>query len=183
MRKDPQLPNKLFGAVLAAAWVIMIAAIGGTLLYHPDEAPSQRAFPIAVVEAAAPAAEPETTADAPAADIASLLASADAGAGANVAKKCAACHSFDKGGANKVGPGLWNIVQRPIAHSDGYKYSSALADMDGAWSYEALSHFLAAPKDFAPGTKMSFAGIRKDDDRANLIAYLRTLSDNPAPLP
>lgn len=183
MKKDPHLGNKLFGAVLAAAWVIMISAFAGSMLYNPDETASQRAFQIAEVEAEAPAAQPEPVADGPATGIAALLASADADAGAKVVKKCSACHSLKQGGANKVGPNLWNIVQRPIAGANGFKYSSALAGMGGNWSYQALSDFLSAPKEYAPGTKMSFAGIKKDGDRANLIAHLRTLSDSPAPLP
>lgn len=183
MKKDPHLGNKIFGATLAAAWVIMISVFAGSMLYGPDEDTSQHAFRIAGTETEAPAAAVAATVEKPAADIATLLASADADAGTKVAKKCTACHSLDQGGANKVGPNLWNIVQRPVAGADGFKYSAALAGMGGNWSYEALSGFLNKPKEFAPGTRMSFAGIGKDSDRANLIAYLRTLSDNPAPLP
>ena len=96
------------------------------------------------------------------------------------AKKCAACHSFDKGGANKVGPNLWGVVSRPIAAHEGFSYSAALAEKKGQpWTYDDLNHFLASPKAYAPGTKMSFAGISKDTERANLLAYLRTLADEP----
>ena len=100
------------------------------------------------------------------------------------AKKCAACHSFDKGGANKVGPDLWGVVNRPIASHEGFSYSEALAGKSGdAWDYDHLNEFLTSPKAYAPGTKMSFAGISKDTERADVIAYLRTLADEPAPLP
>ena len=116
--------------------------------------------------------------------IGALLASANAENGAKIAKKCAACHSFDKGGANKVGPNLWGVVNRPIAEHEGFSYSAALASKKGQhWDYDHLNHFLTSPKAYAPGTKMSFAGISKDAERADVIAYLRTLADNPAPLP
>lgn len=111
------------------------------------------------------------------------LASADTAAGAKTARACNACHSFDKGGPNKVGPNLYGVVGADIASHEGYKYSDALAGKEGEWSYENLSAFLTAPKDWAPGTKMSFAGVKKPEDLANLIAYLREQSDNPPPLP
>lgn len=112
-----------------------------------------------------------------------LLASADAGSGERLSRACAACHSFDKGGANRVGPNLWSIVDRPLAAVDGFNYSSALGDKGGAWTYEALDGFLAAPREWAPGTSMSYAGMRSPEDRANLIMWLRDKSDSPAPLP
>jgi len=135
--------------------------------------------PEASVETTAPA-EPEVPA---VSGIAALLAAADIDAGAKVSKKCAACHSFTKDGKNKVGPNLWDIVGKAIAGVDGYKYSGALAKMGGDWTYDSLDAFLTKPKDFAAGTKMSFKGIAKAEDRANLIAFLRGLSDNPKPLP
>jgi cytochrome c len=122
--------------------------------------------------------------DAPIEPIAPLLASADVTAGAAAAKKCAACHGFDKGGANKVGPNLWDVVGGKHAHSATFAYSDALKKMaDQDWSYEELNKFLANPKAYAPGTKMSFAGIKKAEERAQIIAYMRSLSDAPKPLP
>ena len=115
------------------------------------------------------------------------LASADAGAGESVYKICAACHTADNGGANKVGPNLWDIVNRPIASHEGFSYSGAMQEFaqDGTvvWDYQHLDDFLASPKGLVKGTAMGFAGIKKPDERADLIAYLHTLSDNPAPLP
>lgn len=200
MSKDPLLVNKIFGAILVAAWTVVFAAFGGALLYHPTETVEKFAYPIGFEEAApaeepaaaeestptdepATAEEPAAAAAEPAAGIAALLAGADADAGSKVARKCAGCHTFDEGGANRIGPNLWNIVNRPVAEAEGYNYSLALDGIDGEWTYERLDDFLAAPKDFAPGTKMGFTGIAGDDDRANLIAYLRSLSGNPAPLP
>ncbi|MEE8501694.1 MAG: cytochrome c family protein [Kiloniellales bacterium] len=116
--------------------------------------------------------------------VGSLLAAADAAAGEKGTRACKACHTFDQGGANKLGPNLWNIVNRPIAGDAEFKYSKALQGMSGQqWTYEDLDAFLTKPKDYAPGTKMSFPGVRKPEARANLIAYLRSLSDSPAPLP
>jgi cytochrome c len=120
----------------------------------------------------------------PGGGIAELLKSADPAAGAKVAAKCKACHGFDKGGPNKVGPNLWDIVGNKQAHlGDGFKYSDALKGLGGEWSYDALDRFLTAPKAYVPGTKMVFPGLKKPEDRAAVIAYLRTLSDSPKPLP
>jgi cytochrome c len=124
------------------------------------------------------------TAAAPASDLKTLLASADPTAGEKVFNKCKACHNAEKGGANQVGPNLWNIVGAPIAHHEGFNYSSALAGKSGGtWTYEDLDTYLKSPKTFAPGTKMTFAGLNKPDDRANVIAFLRSRSDSPPPLP
>jgi cytochrome c len=122
-------------------------------------------------------------ADAGVPDIATRLASADPAAGQNVAKKCATCHTFDNGGVNKVGPNLWNVVGGPHAHKQDYNYSAAMKESGGVWDYAALDKYLENPRAVVPGTKMTFAGIKKPEDRADLIAYLRTLSDNPQPLP
>jgi cytochrome c len=112
-----------------------------------------------------------------------LLAQADLAAGEKGAKKCVACHSFEQGGAAKIGPPLWDVVDRAIGSIDGFAYSDALSGHGGAWDYAALDGFLAKPKDWAPGTKMAFVGVKKPEDRAAIILYLRSLSDSPAPLP
>ena len=100
-----------------------------------------------------------------------------------LSKKCSACHVFGAGGKNKVGPALWNVVNRPLGASEGYAYSDALAGFGGAWDYAALNAFLAKPKDYISGTKMNFAGLKKPQDRANLIAWMRAKADSPAALP
>ncbi len=116
--------------------------------------------------------------------ILAMIASADPADGEKATRKCAACHSFDEGGPNKIGPNLWDLVAKPIAGKEGYKYSDALGSRSGeTWSYEALDGYLENPKGWAPGTKMSFAGVKKPEQRADLIAYLRSLSGSPAPLP
>lgn len=112
-----------------------------------------------------------------------LMASANIENGQKLAKQCLQCHSFEKGGANKIGPNLWNVVGNKHGHLEGYAYSSALLAKEGKWDYENLNHFLYKPKVYIPGTKMSFVGIKKAKDRADVIAYLRTLSDSPIALP
>lgn len=174
--------NKLAGAFLGTVFILMsISLISDTLFYSP--APEKPGYIVEAAEAAAPAAGGE----APAAiePIAPLLASADAAAGETVFKKCVACHTPESGGANKVGPNLWGIVGRPIGSHAGFGYSAGMKEYasNGAWDYEKLSAFIAAPKATVKGTAMGYAGLKKADERANLIAYLRTLADSPAPLP
>ncbi len=204
MSKNPAFKTYIALGLLLAIWVALFAHYGSVFLYHPGEI-EKAAYPLIAVEEAATeeatpeeqptetaAAEPEapvetvvtTEPEAPAGGgIAALLAAADAEAGAKLSKKCAACHSFDKGGKKKVGPNLWDIVGKAIAGGEGYKYSGALSGLGGEWTYDNLDAFLTKPKDFAAGTKMSFAGLKKAEDRANLIAFLRGRSDDPKPLP
>lgn len=145
------------------------------------EAPA--AVDMAAAEAEVPAAEDEP-ADAEAAPFTVLLAAADAEAGAKRAKaRCAACHTFDQGGANKVGPNLWNIVGRDKGSVEGFGYSDALESLDGHWSFDDLAAFLEKPKEYLKGTKMAFSGIKDAEDLAAIIAYLRTMADEPVPLP
>jgi cytochrome c len=172
--------NKYAGAVLTGLLTMTVIGFIGNAVVHPKKL-EQNAFPVAVAEptqgtqqAAAPAAiEP----------IDALLASADVKAGEAVAKACNACHTFDKGGANRVGPNLWGTVGGKKAHIQGFNYSQALQGASGNWTYEELNKFLADPKGALPGTRMAFAGVRRTQDRANLIAWFRTKADNPAPLP
>ncbi len=137
-------------------------------------------------QTAAVEAEPEAAPGQAAGDeagIGPLLAQADPSAGERAARKCVTCHSFDQGGPNKIGPHLWDVVGRDIAAVEDFAYSPALGGMEGVWDYEALDHFIENPRDFAPGTKMAFAGVRQPQERAEIIAYMRTRAENPPPLP
>ena len=173
--------NKLIGALLGVVFIVFsVSIISDSIFASP--VPEKEGFLIEATEPEAGGAEEA----APEVSIAELLATADPAAGETVFKKCAACHTVENGGPNKVGPNLWSIVDRPIASHEGFSYSSAMkafAEGGKVWSYDNLNHFLASPKGFIKGTAMGFAGVKKDGERANLIAYLRTLSDSPVPLP
>jgi cytochrome c len=131
----------------------------------------------------APAAGAVATVAAAPVDLGTLLASADAERGKRTAQTCASCHTFDQGGANRVGPNLWGIVGRDIGGSGGFAYSKAVAGHSGAWTYEELDHWLASPSRAIPGNKMAFNGVRNPKDRANLLAYLGTLGGARVPYP
>jgi cytochrome c len=111
-----------------------------------------------------------------------MIAAADPATGEKVFGKCKACHGVEQGGPNKLGPNLWDVIGRPKAAAEGFSYSAALKGLGGEWTYEALDKYLENPKAVAPGTKMSFAGLSKPQDRAAVIAYLRAHGDNPPPL-
>jgi cytochrome c len=171
--------NKVAGAFLATGLLVLGLENLGSEVFH-TEAPEKPGFIIEVAET--PAAGAGTSAAA--VPIATLLVKADPAKGAAAAKACAACHSFDKGGANKVGPHLWDIVERPMGAAEGFAYSEPFKAMGSKpWGYEELDAWLKAPKEFIKGTKMSFAGIKSDEKRADLIAYLASLSDAPKPFP
>lgn len=172
--------NKMAAAVLTAGVVAMSAGFVAKLLVHPAPL-AENAYPIQVADrpAAAPAAEEPRLEP-----VLPLLADADLAAGEAAFRPCAACHTYEQGGAQRVGPNLWDIVGASHAHIDGFNYSSALQELsDEPWTYEALNAFLANPRQAIPGTRMAYGGMRSVQDRANLIAWLRTLSDDPAPLP
>jgi cytochrome c len=177
--------NKLAGAFLGAVFFLMTLSLASDALFseHPVETPG---FIIAAAEGGAEEESPEAGGEAELAPIAPLLATADAAAGEAVFKKCASCHTWEEGGANKTGPNLWNIVNRPAASIADFGYSSALREYAAGgkiWDYEALNRFLHGPKKYIPGTTMGFAGLKKDQDVANLLAWMRTHSPSPAPLP
>ena len=175
--------NKLIGGLLGAVFIVFsISLVSDAIFAAP--VPEKPGF---VIEAA----EEEHgggAAEAPAEQsVIPLLASASAEAGAAVFKKCAACHTDDSGGANKVGPNLWGVINRPVASHAGFAYSAGMKEFsDGGktvWDYEHLDHFLTSPKALVKGTAMGFAGLKKAEDRAAVIAYLRTTADSPPPLP
>lgn len=167
--------NKIFGAILLAILIGLMAGFISGKLVHVEKL-EKTAIAIEGVDAAP--AEGVAAAEAPAGPgpIDELMKTADTTAGQKVSRACAACHSFDKGGANKVGPNLWGIVGNKHAHADGFAYSDVMKSMhDKAWTEDELNHFLYSPKAYAKGTKMAFAGLKSDQDRANVIAWLKTL--------
>ena len=171
-----------FGALIAA-WVAFGANMIGNTLVHVEKLETS-AYQVVAQDAAAMAeAKSESAGAAGMDDALTLLASADAGRGEKVFKKCKACHTVDEGGKNKVGPKLWDVVGRAKGSVDGFKYSGAMTAMGGDWSFEDLDAFIANPKAYMKGTKMSFSGVKKAADRAALIVYLRSLSAAPKSLP
>ncbi len=174
--------NKMAGAVLGTALVVFgLKALAG-VIYHAEK-PEKPGY---LIEVAAAATGTEAgNAEQPAAlSLGTLLASADATKGQTMAKACAACHDFTKGGPNKVGPNLWGVVMRNHAAHPDFAYSEDMKSHAAEpWTLEALNTFISAPKKVMPGTKMGFGGLKNDKSRADLLAYLNTLSDKPQPLP
>lgn len=170
--------NTIAGWVLGAGIVALGATIVTGEMFHAER-PEKMGYPIEGVTGVA--AEGAAEAEKPAAF---YLASADPNKGSEVFKKCTACHNADKGGANGTGPNLWGVVDSAIGkRPDGFSYSPALSGKGGNWTWDNLFAWLKSPRDFAPGTKMTFAGLSSPQDRANVIAFLNTKSDAPKPMP
>jgi cytochrome c len=169
--------NTIAGWVLGAGIVALGASIVANEMFH-QERPEKMGYPIEGVS------DKPTNGDEAEVPIANLLAAADPAKGEQVFKKCTACHTIAKGGAAGTGPNLWGVVGAPIGkHSPGFAYSPALAGKGGNWDFDNLNHWVKEPRSFAPGTKMTFAGLGKPEDRANLLAYLNTQGDSPLALP
>lgn len=166
--------NKIAASILLASLIAMMVGFVTNILYKPDLKPKVRGFHVEVTE------DTSSTGSEPVQeikfDIAALMQKANAEAGKDVIKKCISCHSFEKGGANKVGPHLWDVVGRDKASITDFKYSAALTALGGKWDEESLFHFLHKPSKFVPGTKMSFIGLSKPEDIANVIMYLKTFA-------
>jgi cytochrome c len=176
---DRMTVNMIAGAVLSSLLVIFGMNTFVNILYPKGGAPEA---PSADHAAVAPGAG-GASAPAPSQPIETLLASANVQAGEASAKKCATCHTFEQGGPNKAGPNLHNILGRAIASHEGFAYSPALKGHGGNWDYKLLDCYLTDPKACIPGNKMAFAGLKKGPERADVIAYLRSVTDNPPPLP
>ena len=175
--------NKIAGGVLGALTFVMLTSFAGELLFAEKHA-AKAGYELPMPEGTAVAAAGPAKAEAE--PIAVRLASADKAKGENTFKQCASCHSNEKGGANKVGPALWNVVGRQKGQQPGFAYSNALkavAAKGEKWDFETVDKFVEAPKGYIPGTTMSFAGISNPKTRADLIAYLSTLNDTPLELP
>ena len=169
-------------AILLTLVVVKGADLVSDALVNPQIMLAQNSYIVEGVSVDASSAS--STSEAPSLEMVEpLLASASVENGVKVAKKCLQCHSFEKGGKAKTGPNLWNIVERKVGVVDGYAYSKAMKEHGGNWSFAKLNEYLHKPRSSVPGTKMSFAGLKKVQDRADLIAYLRTLSDAPVAIP
>ncbi|MXU64201.1 c-type cytochrome [Oceanomicrobium pacificus] len=164
--------TKVVGGLCGTFLIFLLAKWGAETLYHTGDGHGDEAHSAYVIEVESDGDAAAT--DAPEVSIEELLASADVGKGERVFGKCKACHKLEDG-ANATGPHLFAVVNRQVAAVSGYDYSDGMAGHGGAWDVETLNSFLENPKDEVPGTKMSFAGLKKPEDRANLIAYLETV--------
>ena len=174
--------NKIVAAVLLVALLVIGIGKVTDLIFHVEK-PKTPGYVIEVERAVATNTQSSENTVEEKIDIAGLLAMGDLATGEKVFKKCAACHSIVKGGKNNIGPALYNVVGRQVGAVTDYKYSKALTAYEKNWSFEELNGYLLKPSKWIKGTKMAFAGLRKEKDRASVILYLNQNSDSPLPLP
>ena len=174
--------NKIIAAILMVALLIIGIGKLSNVIFHVEK-PETPGYSLEVEQATIVSSQINSQPVEDKIDIAALIAMGDINTGEKVFKKCAACHSIVKGGKNNIGPALYNVVGREVGAVDDYKYSKALAAYGKEWTFEELNGYLLKPAKWIKGTKMAFAGLRKEKDRASVILYLNQNSDNPLPLP
>ena len=172
--------NKIIGAILMVALLVIGIGKISDMVFKVNK-PENAAYKVEIENSEMKAEVQEVVKEE--VNIASLLSTGDLSHGEKVFKKCAACHSIESGGGNKIGPALYNVVGRKIGSLNDYKYSKALLEYGKNWNFEELNGFLLKPKTWIKGTKMAYAGLRKEKDRASILLYLNKYSDNPLPLP
>jgi cytochrome c len=174
--------NKILAAILMVALLVIgIGKLSDVIFYV--EKPEKPGYVVEVEQAVAAVSETSSENSEDRVDIVALMALGDLATGEKVFKKCSACHSIAKGGKNNIGPALYNVVGRQVGAIEDYKYSKALSTYGKEWTFEELNGYLIRPAKWIKGTKMAFAGLRKEKDRASVIMYLNQNSDNPLPLP
>jgi cytochrome c len=173
--------NKILAAVLMVALLVIGIGKLSNVIFHVEK-PETPGYAVEVEQAATVSSSTKATVEEKI-DIAALMAIGDIASGEKIFKKCAACHSIVKGGKNNIGPALYNVVGRKTGAVTDYKYSKALASYEKEWTFEELNGYLIKPAKWIKGTKMAFAGLRKEKDRASVIKYLNQNSDSPIPLP
>ena len=174
--------NKIIAAILMVALLIIGIGKLSDVVFHVEK-PKTPGYSVEIEQATVVSSQTSSQLTEDKVDITALIAMGDISTGEKVFKKCAACHSIVKGGKNNIGPALYNVVGRDVGAVGDYKYSKALAAYGKAWTFEELNGYLIKPAKWIKGTKMAFAGLRKEKDRASVILYLNQNSDNPLPLP
>ena len=173
--------NKIVAAVLMVALLVIGIGKLSNVIFHVEK-PKTPGYAVEVEQATTVSSSAKVATEEKI-DIAALMAMGDVASGEKIFKKCAACHSIVKGGKNNIGPALYNVVGRKTGAVTDYKYSKALASYEKEWTFEELNGYLIKPAKWIKGTKMAFAGLRKEKDRASVIKYLNQNSDSPVPLP
>ncbi len=171
--------NKILGAVLGTCLILLALNIGAGAIFAPEK-PAKPGYMISMKTEAGGEKTAEKPKEVP---LPVRLAKASVDKGKATAKQCQACHTFEKGGPNRVGPNLWNVVGEVRGEGRGFNFSKAMKEKGGKWTFEELDKFLTNPRGYISGTNMTFAGISNDQQRADVIDFLHTLSDNPLPLP
>jgi cytochrome c len=174
--------NKIAGAVLGTLIFVLVVSFATEAIYEPAK-PAKPGYIVEGVQEEASAGTSAAPTEEVVPDFGTVLPTADAAAGQKISSRCEQCHDLSKGGPNKIGPNLWGVVGRARATHEGFSYSGAMSADHSPWTLDKLFKFLKSPAAVVPGTKMSFAGLRSPQDRINLLAWLRTQSDSPVPIP